>query len=324
MRRAAGVAMLAAMSNPVRITLRLLGLILFLGSLAGMAYIVGAGPDTVARQMGRECANTAYGHDNVQWCTWQDVLGILKALPWVCLVGGVLVVWMQPGGLGKHGSSEPQPATLDLSGGGMRFSTGLKALGVLGMVVAIAGSFAGTRVYSAGYTVNQLAKVHKELRKAAEKRERIRRPGDPRPAVETPAPGPRGLAKGSLLRAKRFRAAVAELRRAAPKGARISGLRVAADRIDAEVIARGRVVRLRKAWNAKATVVSTDPALDGELPIISFARLDTAAPQRVARAAGARKVDYLVLQDVVGLRWRGFLAGGKGQVTASPDGRDVA
>ena len=283
------------MSEAVRIPLRLLGLVLFLGSLAAVATIVSVGPESIADQMGQECRhNDQLGP--AQSCTWQDVLGILGALPYVCLVGGVLVIamhpdWVGPGRPARTGG----PRTGEIGSVRDRISSA----GILAVIALVVVTFAGVFVYRAGYTAVTTVQVTKEILDETE------RPTVARP--DRPAEAPRGLRRGSLLRAKTFRSAMAELRRLAPSGARLSSLRVAPGLISAEAIAGGRVYDLRKPWDGKAVVASTEPATEADEPMIAFSRVNHRVPQRLARG---RAVDYVVLQDVVGLQWRAFLRGG--------------
>ena len=301
------------MNEPVRIALRLLGLVLFVASIAGVVLFVAIGPDDIARGMGRECAHNSTRAD---WCTWQDALDIMQMLPWTALVGGVLLVVMQRSFVGRaalDGAAPRRP-------GSGRFGS----LGGFAVVALLLVTFPGVFIYRAAYTTVTTAKNAKEVLDSP-------RPdfSDRSVPSRTGAPGPRGLARGSLLRADAFRSAVRDLRRAAPAGAQLSGLRVAADRVEAEVVAGGRVLKLRRTWNGKAKVISRAPADELQTAIVTFASLDRAAPQRIAVAAARatdqrpRDVDYLVLIDAAGLRWNAFMAGGKGQLTASPDGRDV-
>ena len=295
------------MSEPLRIFLRLLGLVLLASSLAAVALIIAVGPDEVAEHMGRSCSS---GRNHREyWCTWHDALGIMEMLPYTALVGGVLLLVL--------GRREKQAtATIDLSGSGRsRFPVG--ALGPVAVVLLVAATFPVVFLYRHGYTAVHVVQVTKKIQREAERTDFT---GKGTPAAPRAAKAPRGLAAGSLLRTARFRAAMGEIRRAAPAGGRISGLRVAADHIDAEVLAGGRTTTVRRTWNARAAVVSTAPTLDGEVPLVAFGRLDPRAPQRIARAAG-EDVDYLVLQDFGGLRWRAFRTGGKGQLTRGLDGR---
>lgn len=307
------------MSNPARIFLRIVGLVLFAGSLAGVAYIVGVGPDQVAQDMGRNCSHSR--NSAAENCGWRDVLGILQALPFVCLIGGVLLLVF------RRESDDPQVTSGTGRGivvGGGRFGI-LQAVGALAVVLIVVVNFVGVFVYRAGYTFVETKDAFEKVRDAP-------RPDfSGRPATRAPKAdaAPKGLAPGSLLRAKAFRAAMADVRRAAPSGATLTRLRVAADRIDAEVLAGGRTVTLSKLWNKKAAVDSTTAATDGDTPLVAFTRLDPSSPQRAAVAAArskgrsAKDVDYLVLFDAVGLRWNTFLKGGGAVIAVSPDGRRV-
>lgn len=304
------------MSEPVRILLRVVGLVLFFGSLAGVVYIIGTGPNEVGIQMGRECRhNNQLGPS--EWCTWQDVLGILKALPVLTLVGGVLVL------ISRRDSVEEKVRSGRVSR--------LRTVGMLAAVLIIPLNFVGTWVYSAAWTVDhQVGMTKKILDKAPglpEAPGNAKRKQQEQPAAGAPAP--RGLDRGSLLEEDAFRAAMAQVRRVAPAGARISALRVAADRVNAEVLAGRRVLEISKPWDSKARIVSRGAATDGDEALITFGELDAAAPQRAtmagARSAGVtvREVDYLVLFEAVGLRWNGFLVDGKGLFSTSPDGRTL-
>ncbi|HEX8120026.1 MAG TPA: hypothetical protein VF549_02065 [Solirubrobacteraceae bacterium] len=285
------------MSEPARIFLRILGLVLFVASVVGVVLFVSVGPAEVAEKMGKSCRHSNNGPS--EWCHWRDALGMLQALPWIGLIGGVLLLVFRPDGAEQRGG-------------------GLRMAGAAAVVVIIVVNLAGVFVYRHTYSVVHQKEIAEKILRDAP------RPDFSQRSVKPVDPGsvPHGLARGSLLRKAAFRSAMAEVRRAAPGGARLSRLRVSADRIEAEVLAGRRTITLRKPWNAKVTVVSKAPATDGDATLVSFARLDTAAPQRIAKVAG-RDLDYLVLFDAVGLRWNGFLVGGKGQLTASPDGRLV-
>jgi nitrate reductase NapE component len=253
------------------------------------------------------------------WCTWRDALGILKSLPYTCLVGGVLMLTMRRGWVGRDGDTQQVAPAAPSS----RRRLGTQAFGTLAVVLVILVNFVGVFGFGAAYTVaKEKQKVENVFRKLdpPDFSDKAKPAASKAPAA---APAPRGLKRGSLLRSGAFRAAMADVRRAAPAGGRLAALRVSADRIDAKVLAGGRLVTLRKAWNAKAKVVGTDRADATDRPLVAFAALDPAAPQRIAGAAKPAAVDYLVLMDVAGLRWNVFLADGGGLLTASPDGRGV-
>jgi hypothetical protein len=286
------------MSNSGRIILRLIGLVLFVGSVVGVVVFIGLGPTEVAEKMGKSCRHTSNGPS--EWCHWRDALGTLQALPWLMLIGGVLLLVFRP----EREDGTPR--------GGR-----LRTAGAVAVIVPILVSLPGVFVYRHTYSVVHQKEMAEKILREGQRPDFSQRSVKPELAN---ASAPKGLGRGSLLRADTFRKAMTEVRRAAPAGARLTRLRVSADRIEAEVLAGRRTITLRRAWNGKATVVAKAPATDGDTTLITFARLDTAAPQRIAKAAGPRDLDYLVLFDAVGLRWNGFLVDGKGQLTATPDG----
>jgi hypothetical protein len=189
--------------------------------------------------------------------------------------------------------------------------------------------FAGTQVYAHTWRTVHQVKMVKRIFETP--RPKVERPSI-RTAQRAPARAPRaprGLQPGSLLREPALRRALGDLRRAAPDGSRLSMLRVAADRIDAEAVAGSRVVRLRRSWNGPATVVSRQTGAAATPALIAFDRVDARAPGRIAAAAarlggasGSAALQQAVLLDAAGLRWTGLLAGGR-QVVAAPDGRGL-
>jgi hypothetical protein len=92
-------------SEPARIALRLLGLLLFLLGLAMLVVLVYPGPRDVADWMGNNCAHTKNGPS--EQCNIFDVLEFIFFAPWLILGGGVLALVMRPSGKG--------PVTIDLS-----------------------------------------------------------------------------------------------------------------------------------------------------------------------------------------------------------------
>ena len=95
------------MSEPKRIFLRLLGLLLFLLGVAALfAILVEPGSRQIADWMGKNCQHTRHGPG--EQCNVLDVLAVLGFTPVLILVGGVMALALRPPGKG--------PMTLDLSG----------------------------------------------------------------------------------------------------------------------------------------------------------------------------------------------------------------
>jgi hypothetical protein len=92
-------------SEPARIALRLLGVVLLLVGLAGVVLLFVPGPGEVADWMGESCAHRKRGP--VEQCNVLDVLGILVVAPLLMLVGGVLALALRPADKG--------PIVIDLS-----------------------------------------------------------------------------------------------------------------------------------------------------------------------------------------------------------------
>jgi hypothetical protein len=248
------------MPTRVRIPLRILGLLLFLGGLAGIVFIVVVGPRDVGVLMGRNCRYATDTSSQVSWCTWQDSLGILRDMPIALLVGAVLLLITR---------SERDP-----SAPRRRFAVA----GPVAVVALTVLGFAGTQVYAHTWrTVHQVKMVKRIFETPRPKIERPSIRTAQRPTARAPR-APRGLQPGSLLREPALRRALGDLRRAAPDGSRLSMLRVAADRIDAEAVAGSRVVRLRRSWNGPATVVSRQTGAAATPALIAFDRVDARAP----------------------------------------------
>jgi len=85
------------MSEPVRIGLRLLGLVLLLAGLAGIVLLFEPGPTEIADWMGDECAHGR--NETGEQCTSTDVIEVLAGAPLLILIGGVLVLAMRKGPL---------------------------------------------------------------------------------------------------------------------------------------------------------------------------------------------------------------------------------
>ena len=89
------------MPEPLRISLRILGLVLVILSLSCLLALVWPGPHAVAEAMGMSCANDR-GGTNYQ-CTWWDAADVLITAFGVSLVAGfVLRLLTRPAGRGPR------------------------------------------------------------------------------------------------------------------------------------------------------------------------------------------------------------------------------
>jgi len=92
-------------SELVRISLRLFGILMLLLGFGGIAILVVPGPGDVADWMGNSCAHTQNGPS--EQCSVFDVLEILFVVPWLILIGAVLALALRPADKG--------PVTIDLT-----------------------------------------------------------------------------------------------------------------------------------------------------------------------------------------------------------------
>jgi hypothetical protein len=133
------------------------------------------------------------------------------------------------------------------------------------------------------------------------------------------AVAPNAASAGSLLRPAALRAALAKL----PKGRIVQPLRVAPDRINAQVIS-GRTRHIVQIGADGRTIDVKAPAGARQAALPKIA---TGAPTRIIRTAVRRAsrpaadVDYLVL---TGDGWVLFFKGGSPAYRATPAGRKVA
>ncbi len=95
------------MSEPARIGLRLLGLVLFLVGLAGVIALFVPGPTEIADWMGESCDHDSRDLTSGGQCTVFDVVLILISAPLLILIGGVMALALRP--------EDKGPMTLDLS-----------------------------------------------------------------------------------------------------------------------------------------------------------------------------------------------------------------
>lgn len=82
------------MSEPVRIALRLLGVVLLLAGIAGIVILFNPGPSEVADWMGNSCAHSENGPS--ESCNVLDVLSLVAVAPILILVGGVMALALGP------------------------------------------------------------------------------------------------------------------------------------------------------------------------------------------------------------------------------------
>jgi hypothetical protein len=125
----------------------------------------------------------------------------------------------------------------------------------------------------------------------------------------TPATPPTGLARGSLLRPAGLSAAIAKLR---PLGARLSNLRVAPDRVNAQIV-RGTTLRITQLSSAGALFRNDVANAGGSLTTYPWSQVNAQAPARMVRGAhrSASSVDYLVLFNFAGrLQWELYFKNG--------------
>ena len=150
-------------------------------------------------------------------------------------------------------------------------------------------------------------------------------PDAPRPATpseETPSPGaeatpPRGLAPRSMLLRRNLAPALARMRNEGL--GRLRTLRVAPERVDAQLLTRGgRLRSVQARFDGEFRVLSTSGPGFGRLDTVPFATVNTAAPSRLARSAAGRlrrpvgQVDYAVLLAGLGplADWSVIMRGG--------------
>ena len=149
----------------------------------------------------------------------------------------------------------------------------------------------------------------------------------PKGTPEPDATPPAGLERGSLLRRENLAPGLRELE-AHSGGGRVKVLRIASDRVDAQVITAKRRLRTIRHRFTGETLVLSDTSSPGLSPRATFAwsEVDASAPRRIirraARGTSPRELSYLVLADAGQLRWSAFLASGAG-FSARADGRGV-
>ncbi|HEX8103721.1 MAG TPA: hypothetical protein VF533_13980 [Solirubrobacteraceae bacterium] len=133
------------MSDPVRIFLRLLGGVLFVAGTIAIVAIVVIGPTDVGKLMGESCKTATDKVGEASHCYWRDALGILRELPWIVLVGAVLLVGIRP--------ERDRPA-----GRGP-----LRSIGAALLVLTVIVTMVGAPVYAHAWTAVHQYKVAKEI-----------------------------------------------------------------------------------------------------------------------------------------------------------------
>lgn len=89
------------MSDPVRVTLRVLGLILLVAGLLCAVLLVWPGPAEVAQRLGATCSTD--GGWSTQQCSWWEAADLLWTGCWLSIViGAVLRLVTRPPGRGPR------------------------------------------------------------------------------------------------------------------------------------------------------------------------------------------------------------------------------
>jgi hypothetical protein len=138
------------------------------------------------------------------------------------------------------------------------------------------------------------------------------------PDAIKPKPAPKGLGPGSLVRADTFAAAMQQIR--TKGGGRLTHLRVAPERIDAQLLTRAgklRSVQVKPGGTLERFGPDSGPGFD-QSTTIPFSRINPAAPQRLARAGAERigvpvaTLQYLVPTNFNGsLMWAAYFTRGR-------------
>jgi hypothetical protein len=135
---------------------------------------------------------------------------------------------------------------------------------------------------------------------------------DELPSTTSPPPTATGLESDSLIREKNFAEAIDTLSRAGL--GRPLTMRVAADRIDATLVAKDRLHQVQIRPGGELIDLATADAPPGRT--IDYRKIDVSAPQRLTRAGAtrripARTIDYLVLSPGPPVTWGAYYKGGR-------------
>lgn len=185
-------------------------------------------------------------------------------------------------------------------------------------VVVVVAALGGVAVIAVPRVVDAVQSLEDELED---------QPVVPRGADEPDATPPAGLQRGSLVLRGNLAPALRRLEQRSD-GGRVRLLRIAADRIDAQVITPEQRLRNLQHRFTGETQVLSDTSAPGIGTAATFAwdDVDPSAPRRIVeravRGKSSRELSYLVLLDTGRLRWSAFLDSGTG-FTAGPDGRGV-
>jgi hypothetical protein len=201
------------------------------------------------------------------------------------------------------------------------------AVVVLGMIGAI-GAFAIPAIISAvdevGDTIDDATPTVPGVDEPTggggdgDRRERRERDRPSRPPTSP-------FSETSLLRRGNLAPALKRLQRIT-KSSRVRLIRIDAQSIVVQTaLPDGRTRLARATWQGDASVLST-VSTGGGPKTFPWSRIDPSVPNRIARASlGGKRpstFDYVVLVDIIGLKWRAFLKSG-GQFQANLDGRGV-
>jgi len=135
-------------------------------------------------------------------------------------------------------------------------------------------------------------------------------------APERPAKPPAGLEPGSLVRRRELAAAVARLRRD-HGGGRLMHLRVAPERVDAQVVAKHKLHVLQVPAGGELREIATSWAPRGT-PTMPWEAIRPAGAERLARTAARRldvplrRLDYALASEFTdGQRWIVYFKNGR-------------
>jgi hypothetical protein len=213
-----------------------------------------------------------------------------------------------------------RPATTRAYGrpsGGRRAARGLVVLAVL------AAGIGAVALYAVPGIRDAVDEISRQIDEAGD----LAAPGgDAAGGGSSEARPPTGLGRRSLLLRGNLAPALRRMR--ARAGGRLLMLRVAPDRIDAQVVTQDGRLRSAQARHDGQVAIISDVEAQGArgAGTYSWSQVNASAPRRIVRAMQrgrpTREVGYLVLMNAGGLRWSAFRQDGTG-FTARADGRGV-